>query len=287
MYTTESSGTKWSETIRPKRSLFDLRLKEVWNYRDLLIMFVRRDFLATYKQTILGPLWFIIQPILTTLMFTVVFGNFAKISTDGKPKMLFYLAGITIWNYFAESFNKTANVFTANASLFGKVYFPRLIVPLSIVTSGLIRFGIQFALFLAFLLYFCLRPGSNIHLNSSVLLTPLLLILMAGFSLGMGILISAMTTKYRDFTYLVSFGVTLLMYATPVIYPISSLAPKYKVIAMANPLSAVVETFRYGWLGSGTFSAGSLAYSFGFMFFLLAIGIVVFNKVEKTFMDTV
>lgn len=278
---------KWTETILPKRSLFDLRLKEVWHYRDLLTMFVRRDFLATYKQTILGPLWFIIQPILTTLMFTVVFGNFAKISTDGQPKVLFYLAGITIWNYFSESFNKTSTVFTANASIFGKVYFPRLIVPLSIVTSGLIRFAIQFALFMAFLLFYFFKPGSMIHPNSMAFLTPLLLIFMAGFALGTGIVISAMTTKYRDFTYLVTFGVTLLMYATPVIYPVSSLASKYRVIAMANPLSSIVETFRYGWLGSGTFSWGALLYSFTFMFLLLSIGIIVFNKVEKTFMDTV
>ena len=250
-------------------------------------MFVKRDFLATYKQTILGPLWFIIQPILTTLMFTIVFGNFAKISTDGQPKILFYLAGITIWNYFSESFNKTSVVFTANASIFGKVYFPRLIVPLSIVTSGLIRFAIQFALFLSILLFYFLKTGSMVQPNRMAFLTPMLLIFMAGFALGTGIIISAMTTKYRDFTYLVTFGVTLLMYATPVIYPISSLPPKYKTIAMANPISAIVETFRYGWLGSGTLSWGALLYSFTFMFLLLSIGVLVFNKVEKTFMDTV
>jgi lipopolysaccharide transport system permease protein len=283
----QKETNQWTETIRPRRSLFDLRLKDVWDYRDLLSMFVRRDFLATYKQTILGPLWFIIQPILTTLMFTVVFGNFAKISTDGQPKVLFYLAGITIWNYFSESFNKTSTVFTANASIFGKVYFPRLIVPLSIVASGLIRFVIQFALFICFLIYYVVKPGSMVHPNIYALLTPLLLLFMAGFALGTGIIISAMTTKYRDFTYLVTFGVTLLMYATPVIYPISSLAPKYKIIAMANPLSSIVEAFRYGWLGSGSFSWGSLGYSFAFMFGLLIIGVVVFNKVEKTFMDTV
>jgi lipopolysaccharide transport system permease protein len=280
-------NNNWTETILPKRSLLDLQLKEIWNYRDLLVMFVKRDFLATYKQTILGPLWFIIQPILTTLMFTIVFGNFAKISTDGQPKILFYLAGITIWNYFSESFNKTSVVFTANASIFGKVYFPRLIVPLSIVTSGLIRFAIQFALFLSILLFYFLKTGSMVQPNRMAFLTPMLLIFMAGFALGTGIIISAMTTKYRDFTYLVTFGVTLLMYATPVIYPISSLPPKYKTIAMANPISAIVETFRYGWLGSGTLSWGALLYSFTFMFLLLSIGVLVFNKVEKTFMDTV
>jgi lipopolysaccharide transport system permease protein len=287
MSTPKNTTSNWTESIQAKRSLFDLRLKEVWDYRDLLFMFVRRDFLATYKQTVLGPLWFIIQPVLTTIMFTVVFGNFAKISTDGLPKMLFYLAGITIWNYFAESFNKTSTVFTANASIFGKVYFPRLIVPLSIVASGLIRFVIQFALFIVVLIYFLLKPDSQIHPNVYALLTPFLLFFMAGFALGMGVIISALTTKYRDFSYLVTFGVTLLMYATPVIYPISSLAPKYKVYALANPLSGIVEAFRYGWLGSGTFSWAALEYSFIFMFVLLFLGVVVFNKVEKTFMDTV
>lgn len=283
----QKQSSQWTETILPKRSLIDLRLKEVWHYRDLLAMFVKRDFLATYKQTILGPLWFIIQPILTTLMFTVVFGNFAKISTDGQPKVLFYLAGVTIWNYFSDSFNKTSTVFVSNASIFGKVYFPRLIVPLSIVASGLIRFGIQFALFITILLFYIIRPNTLVNPNVFALLTPLLLIFMAGFALGMGIIISALTTKYRDFSYLVTFGVTLLMYATPVIYPISSLAPKYKLIAMANPLSAILESFKYGWLGSGSFSWGALLYSFSFMFALLSIGIIVFNKVEKNFMDTV
>jgi len=282
-----NTKSKWTETILPKRSLFDLGLKEVWNYRDLLTMFVRRDFLATYKQTILGPLWFVIQPILTTLMYTVVFGNFAKISTDGLPKILFYLAGITIWSYFSESFNKTSSVFNSNASIFGKVYFPRIIVPLSIVVSGLIKFVIQFVLFIVVLFFFYLKPNSPIQPNAFALLTPLLLILMAGFALGMGIIISAVTTKYRDLTNLVSFAVTLLMYATPVIYPLSLLAPKYKAIAMANPLSSVLETFRYGWLGSGTFSWGALLYSFSFMFLLLLFGIIIFSKVEKTFMDTV
>lgn len=278
---------KWSETISPRKSFFDLQLKEVWHYRDLLSMFVKRDFLATYKQTILGPLWFIIQPILTTLMFTLVFGKFAKISTDGQPQMLFYLAGITIWNYFAESFNKTASVFTANASIFGKVYFPRLIMPLSIVTSGVIKFFIQFCLFLFFLLYYQFKPETQIYPNAYAFLTPLLLLLMAGFALGMGIIISALTTKYRDFSYLVSFGVTLLMYATPIIYPISSLPQQYKAFALANPLSPIVETFRFGWMGTGTFTWGGLEYSCIVMLGILALGVLLFNKVEKTFMDTV
>ena len=284
-----NSPTKeqWTETITSRKSLFDLQLREVWHYRDLLFMFVRRDFLATYKQTILGPLWFIIQPILTTLMFTVVFGKFAKISTDGQPQLLFYLAGVTIWNYFSESFNKTASVFTANASIFGKVYFPRLIMPLSIVSSGIIKFIIQFFLFLFFLLYYKFYSASHIHPNVYAFLTPLLLLLMAGFALGAGVIISALTTKYRDFSYLVSFGVTLLMYATPIIYPISSLPQKYKAYALANPLSPIVETFRYGWLGTGTFSWGALEYSFFCMLIIVAVGVLLFNKVEKTFMDTV
>jgi lipopolysaccharide transport system permease protein len=284
-----NSTTKeqWTETITSRKSLFDLQLKEVWHYRDLLFTFVRRDFLATYKQTILGPLWFIIQPIFTTLMFTVVFGKFAKISTDGQPQLLFYLAGVTIWNYFSESFNKTASVFTANASIFGKVYFPRLIMPLSIVSSGIIKFIIQFFLFLFFLLYYKFSSASHIHTNVYALLTPLLLLLMAGFALGAGVIISALTTKYRDLSYLVSFGVTLLMYATPIIYPISSLPQKYKAYALANPLSPIVETFRYGWLGTGTFSWLSLGYSFFCMLVIVAVGVLLFNKVEKTFMDTV
>jgi len=280
-------SSNWTEIIKPQRSLFDLRLKDVWNYKDLLFMFVKRDFVANYKQTILGPLWFIIQPVLTTLMYTIVFGNFAKISTNGQPKILFYLAGVTIWNYFSDTFNRTSSVFTSNANIFGKVYFPRLIVPLSIIVSGLIRFSIQFTLFMSFLIYYLLQSNDTVNPNMYVLLTPLLLFLMAGLALGAGMIISSMTTKYRDFTYLVSFGVTLLMYATPVIYPIEFLPQKYKTIIMLNPLSGIVETFRYAWLGSGSFSWQLLGYSFCFVIMLLMFGIVIFNKVEKNFMDTV
>jgi len=282
-----SEKNQWSDTITPRHSLFDLRLRAVWDYRDLLFMFIKRDFVANFKQTILGPLWFIIQPLFTALMFTLVFGKFARISTDGQPRMLFYMSGITIWNYFADCFSKTSSVFTSNAGIFGKVYFPRLIMPLAIVTSGLIRFSIQFALFFGFLIYFQTKPNNIAHPNWYALLTPLLVVLMAGFALGAGMIISAMTTKYRDFTYLVSFGVTLLMYATPVIYPIGFLPEKYQAIALANPMSAIVETFRYGWLGSGTFSWSMLAYSAGFMLTMLTLGTLVFNKVEKNFMDTV
>ena len=277
----------FTEIIKPKRSLFDLRLKEVWHYRDLLRMFVRRDFVATFKQTILGPAWFFIQPLLTTLMFTLVFGNIAGISTDGMPKLLFYLSGLTIWNYFSESFTKTSNVFTANASLFGKVYFPRLIMPLAIVTSGLLRFGVQLLLFLAFWVYYLITLPDVVHPNATIALVPLLIIMMAGFALGAGIIFSSLTTKYRDLAMLIAFGVTLMMYATPVIYPLNAVPQQFRFIVQANPLSPIVETFRYAFTGSGVFSWASLAYSLGWMFFLLFAGTIVFNKVEKTFMDTV
>ncbi len=278
---------EWTDVIRPSKSLFDLNLKAVWDYRDLLFMFVKRDFVANYKQTILGPFWYILQPVLTTMIFTIVFGRFAKISTDGQPRVLFYMAGITIWNYFSDSFNRTSSVFASNAGIFGKVYFPRLIMPLYIVISSFMRFGIQFLLFIAFLIYFVKQPNSVVHPNAYALLTPFLLLLMAGFALGTGMIISSITTKYRDFRYLVSFAVSLLMYATPIIYPVNFLPHKYQVFVLANPLSGIVEAFRYGWLGSGKISFQALAYSTGTMFFLLFAGIIIFNKVEKNFMDTV
>lgn len=278
---------EWTEIIEPKRSLFDLRLKEVWNYRDLLVMWVKRDFAATYKQTILGPLWFFIQPLLTAMMFLIVFGKFAGLSTDGMPKILFYLAGITIWNYFSEGLTKTATVFKDNANVFGKVYFPRLIMPLSIVASGLVRFGIQFLLFLGVMAYFLVKGGSGVQPNAYILLTPFLLLLMAGFALGFGMIISALTTKYRDLIFLLTFGIQLFMYATPVIYPVSSLAAEYRPYVLANPISAIVETFRYAYLGSGRFSWEALGYSSGFMVVVLLLGTLIFNKVEQTFMDTV
>jgi lipopolysaccharide transport system permease protein len=278
---------KWTEVIEPKNQLFNLHLKEVWHYRDLLVMWVKRDFAATYKQTILGPLWFFIQPLLTTIMFTIVFGKFAGLSTEGLPKILFYLAGVTIWNYFSESFSKTATVFKDNASIFGKVYFPRIIIPLSIVVSNLVRFGIQFILFLAVLFYFVFVQHKAVHPNMYMLLTPLLLLLMAGFSLGAGMIISALTTKYRDLVFLLTFGVQLLMYATPIIYPLSSLSDAYKPYVLANPIAPVIETFRYAFLGSGSFSWLALGYSFVFMLVLAVSGILIFNKVEKNFMDTV
>lgn len=282
-----SNPMAWTEIIEPKRRMFDLRLKEAWHYRDLLVMWVKRDFTATYKQTILGPIWIFLQPLLMTAMFILVFGRFAQISTDGLPRILFYLSGITIWNYFSESFTKTANVFKDNANIFGKVYFPRIVMPLSIVSSNLVRFVIQFGLFLAVLLYFVWKGNTAVHPNNMIALTPLLLIIMAGFALGAGMLISSMTTKYRDLAFLLTFGIQLLMYATPVIYPVSALPEKYRVWVMANPIAPVVETFRYAFLGSGSFSWTALGYSTGMMLLMLSIGVVVFNRVEKNFMDTV
>jgi lipopolysaccharide transport system permease protein len=281
------SEKKWTEVIEPRNRLFNLHLAEVWHYRDLLFMWVKRDFAATYKQTILGPLWFFIQPLLTTVMFTIVFFRFAKLSVEGLPPVLFYMAGVTIWNYFADSFTKTATVFRDNAQLFGKVYFPRLIIPMSIVISNLIRFMIQFSLFLLFLFFFLLKGTPVLAPNWAMALTPLLLVLMAGFALGAGMIISSMTTKYRDLVFLLTFGVQLFMYVTPVIYPVSSLSAQYKPYVLANPLAAVVETFRYAFLGSGEMYWGSLLYSFCFMLVVLVSGILIFNKVEKTFMDTV
>jgi lipopolysaccharide transport system permease protein len=273
--------------IKSTRSLFDLRLNQVWEYRDLLWMFVRRDFVASYKQTILGPLWFLLQPILTTIMFTFVFGNIAGISTDGMPKVLFYMSGLVIWNYFSECFNKTANLFVSNASMFGKVYFPRLIMPLSIVTSGLIRFVIQFSLFLGILFYFKIIGHNTVAPNWNILYVPFLVVVMAGYALGLGMIISSLTTKYRDLSMLVGFGVTLLMYATPVIYPLNAVPEKYIAVVKANPLAPIVELFRYAFLGSGQVSSSGMLYSFSCMVFLLLSGIVIFNKVEQNFMDTV
>jgi lipopolysaccharide transport system permease protein len=277
----------WTEIIEPRKSLFDWKIKEVWNYRDLLRMFVRRDFVAAYKQTILGPLWFFIQPIFTTITFTIVFGNFAGISSDGQPRMVFYMAGLTLWNYFSECFTKGSSVFTSNAGIFGKVYFPRLIMPITIVVSNLIRFGIQFILFICFYFYFLAIGNKSIQPNLYILLTPFLLVLMAGISLGAGMIFSAMTTKYKDLTFLLTFGVQLLMYATPVIYPLASIPDKYKTIVLLNPLSSIIETFRYAYLGTGTFSWSALGYSSIFMIVLLLSGITIFNKVERSFMDTV
>lgn len=276
----------WTLEIRAKRHLFDINFKELWRYKDLIFLFVRRDFVAQYKQTILGPLWFIIQPLLTTLMFTVVFGNIAGISTDGLPKMLFYMTGITAWNYFANSLRATSNTFVANAGIFGKVYFPRLVIPISVVISGLIQFGIQFLFLIAFMIYFGIT-GANFSPNIYVLFIPVLIFFMAGLGLGFGIIISSLTTKYRDLTNLVGFGIQLWMYASPIIYPLSKIPEKYKFFILANPITPIIEAFKYCLLGTGDFSFAYLLYSFGFMIFVLFVGILLFNKIEQSFMDTV
>ena len=278
----------WDLVIEPRASLVNLRLREVWRYKYLLVMFIKRDIVSVYKQTILGPLWFFIQPILTTITFVVVFGNIARISTDGLPQILFYLAGITIWNYFAETLNSTSNTFIINANIFGKVYFPRLVMPLSKVFSGLVKFAIQFLLFLVVMGYYLLK-GSQIHpdIKGILLVTPVVVFIMAGLGLGLGLILSALTTKYRDLVFLITFGVQLLMYATPVIYPLSSIGEKYRWIIAANPMTPLVEAFRKVYLGAGELSWGGLLYSFGVMTLILLIGTVIFNRVEKTFMDTV
>jgi len=282
-----SSTDHWDLIIEPKRNLLDLRLGDLWRARDLVMLFVWRDFVSVYKQTILGPLWYIIQPLLTTVVFTFIFGNIAKLSTDGLPPFLFYMSGTVVWAYFATCITKTSDTFISNSALFGKVYFPRLAVPVSILISSLIAFAIQFVFFLGFMGYFALA-GTPLYPNGWILLTPVLLFIMAGLGLGFGIIISSLTTKYRDLRFLVAFGVTLLMYATPVILPLSSFPLRFRWIVLANPMTPIVEIFRYAYLGgAGTVNLPDLAYSFGFMLVAVVIGTVIFNRVEATFMDTV
>jgi lipopolysaccharide transport system permease protein len=281
------SSEPWSLVIKPHTKWWDIHMADVWRYRDLLWLFVRRDFVAVYAQTVLGPAWFFIQPLLTTVMFTVIFSGIAKIPTDGFPPILFYLAGMTPWAYFAACLTKTSNTFVSNAGLFGKVYFPRLILPLSVVASNLIQFAIQFVLFLSFLAWFSFQGAAvSPDLPMILLLTPALLVLMGLLGLGTGIAISSLTTKYRDLAFLVSFGVQLAMYATPIIYPMSSVPAKYQWIIHANPMSAIIETFRAVYLG-GTIPWSALGISTFITLVLLVLGILIFHKVEKTFMDTV
>jgi len=276
----------WDLIISPRKKWWDLQLRDVWHYRDLIALFVRRDFVSYYKQTILGPLWFLIQPLMTSIVFTVIFGNIAGLPTDGLPQILFYMSGTVLWGYFASCLNGASSTFIGNAHLFGKVYFPRLVTPISLIISNLITFAIQFLFFLAFLLYFFLR-GADVKLTEWAFALPLLLILMAGLGLGFGIIISSMTTKYRDLQHLVGFGVSLWMYGTPVIYPVSSIPEQWRWVADVNPVTPIIETFRAGFLGAGDASWLRLAYSAGFMLVVLFIGVVIFNRVEKTFIDTV
>ena len=277
---------EWDLTIEGSSSLFDLKFKDVWRYRDLLLMFVKRDFVSFYKQTILGPLWFFIQPLFTTIIYTFVFGNLAAISTDGLPQPLFYLAGITAWNYFADCLTKTSTVFKDNANIFGKVYFPRLILPLSIVASNLVRFGVQMLLFLTMIVYYYWMDAT-FSPTWALLMFPILVFMMALLGLGLGLIITAMTTKYRDLAFLITFGVQLMMYTTTVIYPLSAAPLKYKHIIELNPMTGIIEAFRYSFLGKGEFSAWSVGYSTLITLIVLIVGIVIFNKTEKTFVDTV
>jgi lipopolysaccharide transport system permease protein len=285
--TTVDGIEDWDLVIEPKGKLFDLHLGEVWKYRDLMFLFVKRDFVAQFKQTIMGPLWHLIQPIFTTIMFLLVFGKIANISTDGIHPVLFYMSGITIWSYFSTCLTNTSNTFVANAGIFGKVYFPRLVLPLSVVISNIIKFGIQFALLLVVMFYFAIQ-GTPIHFGLSWLLIPVLLFMMAGLGLGLGIIISSMTTKYRDLSILLAFAIQLLMYATPIAYPLSFIENKsYASWIQWNPISPIVECFRYALFGSGTFSAATLSYSSAFILITLIVGLISFNRVERSFMDTV
>lgn len=276
----------WDLVIKGHSSLFDINFGDLWRYRDLLFMFVKRDFVSFYKQTILGPLWFFIQPIFTTIVFTFVFGNLAGISTDGLPQYLFYLSGITAWNYFSDCLTKTSTVFKDNANIFGKVYFPRLIMPLSIVVSNLVRFGVQLLLLLVMMLFFGFK-GANFHVTYGIFFFPVLVLLMALLGLGIGLIITAMTTKYRDLTFLVTFGVQLLMYGTTVIYPLSAAPEKYKTIIELNPMTGIIEAFRFAFLGKGEFTLWSVSYSAIFTIIVMILGVIIFNKTEKNFVDTI
>jgi lipopolysaccharide transport system permease protein len=273
-------------TITSRKGFFDFNLKEIWFYRDLFLLFIKRDITVTYKQTILGPLWFFIQPLLTTLMFLLVFGKIAGIPTNGVPPILFYMGGITIWNYFSESLRLTSDTFVKNSGLFGKIYFPRIITPLSVVSSNLVKFSIQFILFLGFFLYYYFT-GAKIQPNITLFLLPVYIIILAFMALGFGLIISAMTTKYRDLTFLIQFGIQLWMYVTPVIYPITQIPEKYRTLIMANPVSSLVEAFKYGFTGSGVFSVPGIIYSGLFTVVLFIFSLIVFNRVEKSFMDVV
>ena len=280
-----TTAEQWDSVIESRHSLFDINLKELWHYRDLLVLFVRRDFVTVYKQTILGPLWFFIQPLLTTITFTIIFGNVAQLSTDGAPKIVFYMAGITLWGYFSTCLTTVSGVFNANAGIFGKVYFPRLIMPLTIVISNLMKFGVQFLLFICFVIYFTLQ--NQIQPNNWIMLTPFIIILMALISMGIGLILSSMTTKYKDLNQLIGFGVQLFMYATPVIYPSSSVPLDYQWVVELNPLVGLFDYMRFAYLGVGEFTILDLVYPSIFSIVILAIGVLVFNKTQKTFMDTV
>lgn len=279
----------WDQVIEPRRKWYSLRLGEIYRYRDLLFLFVRRDIVSVYKQTVLGPIWFFIQPVLTSLTFTVIFGTVAGIATDGIPNFLFYLSGITIWNYFSDTLIKTSDTFVVNAAIFGKVYFPRLIVPISIAISNLVKFLIQFVLLLFVMIYYKFS-GSNIEINFYYFLVPLLIVLMGIIGLAFGIIISSLTTKYRDLKFLVNFGVQLLMYCSPIVFPLSIVTktyPKFEFILLLNPITSIIEAFRYILLGAGIFNFYYLTLSIVFTMIFVLFAILIFNRVEKSFIDTV
>ncbi len=283
----QTPESEWDIIIKAKSPVLDLKFHDLWRYRDLLFVFVKRDFVSFYKQTVLGPLWFFIQPLFTTFVFSFVFGNLAGISTDGLPQFLFYLSGITAWNYFADCLTKTSTVFKDNAAMFSKVFFPRLILPLSIVASNLVRFGVQLILFLLAIFYYSIFRDVQFQFRMALLLFPFLVLLMALLGLGLGLIITALTSKYRDLTFLISFGVQLLMYGTTVIYPLSAASAKYKYLIQLNPMTPIIETFRYGFLGKGSFSSWSLSYAALITLVLLVFGVFLFNRTEKNFVDTI
>lgn len=278
---------EWDQVISPQRGLLQLRLDEVWAYRDLLRMFIKRDIITVYKQTILGPIWYVLQPIMMTAIYTLVFGNIAGIETDGLPKILFYLAGIILWNYFQESFNTTSKTFLENAQIFGKVYFPRLIIPLSKVFSGVIKFVIQFTFFIAIFLFYKFFMGTPLPITPYLLLIPVFVLMIACFGLGLGIFFTSLTTKYRDLNFLLQFGVQLLMYASPIIYPVSTIPEKYKWFILLNPVTPIIEGFKFSLLGKGEFDPLLLTYSAVVIAFVLFIGVISFNRTERNFIDTV
>lgn len=282
-----AEDTQWTKIIRPKRSLFDLDLRSAFRSKDLLSLFVKRDIIAVYKQTVLGPLWFLIQPVLTTIMFVTVFSGIAGISTDAIPPVLFYLGGITCWNYFAECLNKTSNIFVENQHVFGKVYFPRIISPLAVVMTSLIKFGIQFLLFIAVYLFYLFAQDTPLNISGWFILLPALIVLMGILGLGFGMIISSLTTKYRDLRFLIQFGVQLWMYATPIIYPVSLLEGKAKTLVYLNPMTSIVETFKYIFFGTGELNGFYLGYTVLLTVVVLLLGMVIFNKTEQNFMDTV
>ena len=279
----------WTLIIKARAGWWNLRIGDIIRYKDLLFLFVRRDFVALYKQTVLGPLWFFIQPLFSTVIFTFVFSHVAGIPTDGIPPVLFYMTGVVAWTYFADCLNKTSNTFTGNVAVFGKVYFPRMVVPLSVIMSNLLKFGIQFALMLCFLGYY-MFSGDEVHPNIYILLTPILLIMMAGLGLGFGLIVSSMTTKYRDLQFLIGFAVQLMMYITPIVFPLSFFKEQsiwiYRIV-LANPLTSIIETFKFAFLGNGIVDPMHLTYSFVFMIVLMIVGINIFHRVEKNFLDSV